>query len=140
MNLCYYRYIHGISILKCIFSDLRPKRKAAADHSETESHDHTASSKTFTANDKKAAQFIRGRRTRKGRKRPSSSSKQILKSTTSSQGFKPVVQKRNPKKFQPLNRNPRQQEIPSDADPLHLVTSNQIVQVSQEKDRKYHFE
>ena len=90
---------------------------------------------------KKHSKSIRGRKARKGRKRTSSSSKS-LKSSNSVQTFKPSFHQRKVSKaFRPLNRSPRQQTSSSpDSDPLKIITSNQIVQVSQEKDRKYHFE
>ena len=119
-------------LIRCcfIFSDLRTRRKA--DHSndfEDETHNK----------EKKHSKSIRGRRTRKGRKRTNSDA---LKSISSSQAFKlSFHQKRkSSNKFKPLNRNPRQQKSRPSSDALKVITSNQIVQVSQEKDRKYHFE
>ena len=105
-----------------LFSDLREKRKA--DHG--------------TDSGKKHSKSIRGRRARKGRKRNSSTS---AKSNSNPQTFKPAFHQRtSSNKFKPLNRNPRQHSSSSATEPLKVVTSNQIVQVSQEKDRKYHFE
>ena len=90
---------------------------------------------------KKHSKPIRGRRARKGRKRPSASSNSLT-SSNQAQTFKPSFNQRKvSKKFQPLNRNPRQQTSSrTDSNPLKIITSNQIVQVSQKKDRKYHFE
>ena len=112
------------------FSDLRTRRKA--DHSndfEDETHN----------SEKKHTKSIRGRRTRKGRKRTNSDA---LKSISSTQTFKPSFhqKRKSSNKFKPLNRNPRQQKSRPSSDALKVITSNQIVQVSQEKDRKYHFE
>ena len=112
------------------FSDLRTRRKA--DHSndfEDETHN----------SEKKHSKSIRGRRTRKGRKRTNSDA---LKSISGSQTFKPSFhqKRKSSNKFKPLNRNPRQQKSRPTSDDLKVITSNQIVQVSQEKDRKYHFE
>ena len=96
--------------------------------------------KSFSEDSNKFSQPIRGRRARKGKKRASKSSN-AKKSTKSAQRFKPVIKQRKSKKFQSLNRNPRQQQTRGDRqDPLRIITSNQIVQVSQEKDRRYHFE
>ena len=112
------------------YSDLRTRRKA--DHGADHSNDQQSSSQ-------KHSKSIRGRRARKGRKRTSSSS---TKSNNNAQSFKPTFHQRtSSNKFKPLNRNPRQHSSSSSStEPLKVVTSNQIVQVSQEKDRKYHFE
>merc|ERR1712223_1644872 len=74
-----------------------------------------------TDSGKKHGKPIRGRRARKGRKRNSSTSTKL---NSNAQAFKPAFHQRtSSNKFEPLK----------------VVTSNQIVQVSQEKDRKYHF-
>ena len=126
--------------MRCNYSDFRIRRKATPDHDIKHGEHQPASAKTFSKNSKNRGQTKRGRRGRKGKKRGSKSS-QSSKSTNPSHGFKPIVHQRNPKKLQPLDRTPRQRSNPSSpAGPLRIIMSNQIVQVSQEPDRKYHFE
>ena len=122
------------------YSDLRTKRKSALGTADNHDKHHLSPAKILSKNSKKRGKATKGRRGRKGKKRGTKSS-QALKSTSNSHSFKPVEQQRNSKKLKQLDRNPRQQQQTSSlADPLKIVMSNQIIQVSQEKDRKYHFE
>lgn len=123
-------------------SGVRVSRKATSGHKIKHEEHHASTVKPISEIRKQPNRPTRGRRGRRGKKRGGKSSASPFQKTFApSNEFKPIINQRRPKILKPLDRNPRQQPVSTfPADPLRIIMSNQIVQVSQEKDRRYHFE
>ena len=136
VNFCFCSDVNGIRVSRKANPTFGKKR-----HQKEE--DKNSSTKP-TSHNVKTGVTIRGRLPRKERKRGRNPSS-LVRSSKPSNRFRPITNTNNhqkPEKFRQLDRTPRQQlESPTEpAKPLKITLANQVVEVSQEKDRKYHFE